>query len=822
MKLPVLSIRIIFGIIITMMGVLALILALLSGAINQKLALDNQKIMIREMISISVKERIKDLNTVSKDLGLALQSTEDFQQALKESNTKSLNSQLNNQFHQYFVTAGVIKLEQIVLWDKSFAFIQEASEGSVFFKKQNSCQNIIDRASTRKGARRMKVINGMCLSNDKAINVVIVPVGGLRLKGYVMIVTDPLHNLKAVETDLGMPLLLQLKNNKEAFISDKWPKNEKTALISDFNLKTTSGQYLLSVLTARDISQLSQSLQDSRLKVLFITGIVTLLIIMISVLIARRTMLSPLNKLTHKLRNFDSSSWGEQENIKIDGVKEIQELCDGFNYMATAQYKAQQSDQYKSQFLANMSHEIRTPLAAIIGFSETLYKNGKTEEWKTFLSRILSNGRHLNQLINDILDLSKIEANQLSIEDIPVSIGTVLLELDSLLGEQARNKGLEFKVYHEFPLPESITTDPTRLKQILINLCGNAIKFTERGSVILAVSFDKENNELIFSIKDSGVGMSTEQLAGLFKPFKQADSSTTRKFGGTGLGLYISKLLAEKLGGNIEASSMPGIGSHFEVRISAKQITDKWINSESEFMSLSENDEVVIPSLQGTILLAEDNIDNQKLISLYIEDTGATVDIANNGRIAIEKGISKEYDLILMDMQMPEMDGIESIKKLREANIITPIATLTANAMKEDVLMSEKAGADYFLTKPINKIDFYAVLKNHLPESNRQSNMLAAKPKSERLKQLTDKFVSRLPDLNNKLQTLFNNKEWGGLENEVHKLKGTGGAFGFPVITETCGLLEIKLKETDYKEAKKILHTLNAINEEISSSYNLE
>lgn len=375
----------------------------------------------------------------------------------------------------------------------------------------------------------------------------------------------------------------------------------------------------------------------------------------------------------------------------------------------------------------------------------------------------------------------------------------------------------------EFPIPETITTDPTRLKQILINLCSNAIKFTDKGSVNLSICYKPESNTMNFTIKDSGIGMSSEQLSELFKPFKQADSSTTRKFGGTGLGLYISKLLADKLGGSIKATSMIDVGSLFEVTVSAGEPGKKLIHSEDEILLISESKDIDVPELEGKILLAEDNQDNQELISLYIENTGANVEVVSNGRLAVERGITENFDLILMDMQMPEMDGVEAVAKLREQKCTTPIAILTANAMKEDKLISEKVGANYFLTKPINQEMFYEVLQKHLRKSNLQTNTLVLnKTKNEKMQSLFESYVARLLENCNILEALLKDNNWESLNEEIHKLKGTGGAFGFDEITELCTVIEEKIGNGDYKYAEELIHILISNNMMIYSEYNVE
>lgn len=490
-----------------------------------------------------------------------------------------------------------------------------------------------------------------------------------------------------------------------------------------------------------------------------------------------------------------------------------------------AQLKAQDSDNQKSQFLANMSHEIRTPLTAIIGFSETLIEEDeKTENWKSCLSSIVRSGNHLHQLINDILDLSKIEANQLSIEQIPVSACQILAEIDSLMGERARDKGLIFEASGKFPLPKQITSDPTRLKQILINLCGNAIKFTAEGKVTLKTHYNKENNQMYFTVEDSGIGLSQDQFSTLFKPFKQADTTTTRKFGGTGLGLYISKQLSEKLGGGLLVESIQDVGSRFTVHINAGDISeDEWVNSKEEAMltASTHQTKTTIPTLKGKILLAEDNQDNQRLISMHIKKTGAEVEIVENGKLAVDRATGHAFDLILMDMQMPVMGGLEAIQKIREANCTTPIASLTANAMKEDFMKSEAAGANDFLTKPIDKSAFYAVLTRYLSPASFGQQPPAGSPPKEHLDDLSDlidNYVNQLEETCYRIERLLLAKEWKGLAGEIHQLKGTGGAFGFPEITHQCADIEEKLLKKDFDSVSRLISNLETICTDIASA----
>ena len=318
-----------------MMGLFAFILALVSGSIHRDLIFQNQQSMMEEVISVAVKERLNDLNEISKDLGLALQSTPAFQSALKAKDKPALLKLLNNQFHQYFVTAGVIKLEQLILWDKNFSLAQESSEGSVIFTghQETVCPQILKQAKHRSGSQRLKILSGLCLYASQPIYAVVVPVGGLRLKGYLMIVTDPTHNLRALESNLGMPISLRVKN-KTIFQSSTWPSKESDSLISSYNLNYSTSSSILSILTAQNISQLSDSLWRARLNVLLITGVGTFFIVMLAIFIMRNTMLIPLNRLTKTIHNFrnDQSLIGEQ--LDVTGTKEIHEITKGFNDMS--------------------------------------------------------------------------------------------------------------------------------------------------------------------------------------------------------------------------------------------------------------------------------------------------------------------------------------------------------------------------------------------------------------------------------------------------------------------------------------------------------
>lgn len=379
---------------------------------------------------------------------------------------------------------------------------------------------------------------------------------------------------------------------------------------------------------------------------------------------------------------------------------------------------AEAANRAKSAFLANMSHEIRTPLTAILGFAENLMDLEIGVDDRMFaVETILRNGHHLLQLINDILDLSKIEAGRLEIECLPFSPGLLMTEAISALRGRAEAKSIGLSLAYDGPIPDLIESDPTRFRQILMNLISNAIKFTESGRVIVRMEMiDVGSNSRAWKLKcdviDSGIGMTPDQLEKLFSPFVQADQSMTRRFGGTGLGLSISRRLAQLLGGDIVVTSQPGVGSRFSLMIDAG--VDAGVAWQDR---LSANDEpthsVSAASdrrLSGRILLAEDGPDNQILIASMLRKYGAEVTVVDNGQKAVDAALAslttgRPFQIILMDMQMPVVDGYNATSELRARGWTRPILALTANAMQGDRQKCLQAGCDDFATKPINRAE---------------------------------------------------------------------------------------------------------------------
>jgi len=399
-----------------------------------------------------------------------------------------------------------------------------------------------------------------------------------------------------------------------------------------------------------------------------------------------------------------------------------------------ARTAAEAANRVKSEFLANMSHEIRTPMTSILGFADVLLQDLEQSETLEAAQIIKRNGEHLLEIINDVLDLSKIEAGRLQIEQIACSPHQLVAEVASLMQVRAAAKGLPLRVEYLGPIPETMVTDPTRLRQILVNLVGNAIKFTEVGIIRLVTRLIEDPGQeprLRFDVIDTGIGMKEEVVARLFEPFTQGDASTSRKFGGSGLGLAISKRLAAMLGGDIAVHSTPGKGSTFSVSVAAGPLDGvPLVERASQAVRFKKQPQPTADSsqlkLDCRVLLAEDGPDNQRLIAFLLRRAGAQVALAENGQIALQMALGgppvresshpdlhQPFDVILMDMQMPVMDGYEATRKLRAAQYAGPVIALTAHAMSDDRQKCLDAGCDDYLSKPIDGDELLQMVAEH-------------------------------------------------------------------------------------------------------------
>jgi signal transduction histidine kinase/CheY-like chemotaxis protein/HPt (histidine-containing phosphotransfer) domain-containing protein len=496
-----------------------------------------------------------------------------------------------------------------------------------------------------------------------------------------------------------------------------------------------------------------------------------------------------------------------------------------------AKEEAEAANRAKSEFLANMSHEIRTPMNAILGFTELLRRGfGKTErESSRYLDTIHHSGKHLLGLINDILDLSKVEAGELAVERIACEPHAVVQAALAELGLKAQEKGIKLSLRLLTPVPERVESDPSRLRQVVLNLVSNAVKFTEHGGVEVVLSRDLRS--YVIEVNDTGIGMDPAQIESMFDPFTQADASIARRFGGTGLGLAISRRLARALGGDLTGTSRPGSGTSmlFTFDIGPMQgvrmLQSGDLAKRVAAVAVRPRARWNIPPAR--VLVVDDGPENRELLTLVLAEQGLWVEEAENGQVALDKMAAGSYDLVLMDMQMPVLDGYDAARELRRRGVTVPIIALTANAMKGHEAEVLAAGCTGYLTKPL---DIDALLRDvaGLLGGTREDEEDAASGGSvfgdlqeepvgavrsrfadhPRLAPIVRKFASRLHEQLAHIGEAVAAGDMAEINRLAHWLSGAAGTVGYDAFTEPSRDLEAASESGDVAAAEAVLHRL--------------
>ncbi len=547
---------------------------------------------------------------------------------------------------------------------------------------------------------------------------------------------------------------------------------------------------------------------------------------------------------------------GDNENLRgvFIGLEDVTVLEKKEIEHKKLRQEAERANSAKSDFLARMSHEIRTPMNAILGFTDVLRRgfDANASERDEYLNTIHSSGEHLLSLINDILDLSKVESGRMELETTKCSSHKIILETLQVLQVKADEKGLSLRYLPEEGMPEFVESDPVRLRQIVTNIVGNAIKFTEQGGV--QVQSRLVGKQLEICVVDSGIGIQKEALARIFSPFSQADTSVTRKFGGTGLGLAIARSFAEAMGGGIRVTSKLGTGTTFIVTIDPGNIDEyRRIPSQEAVQALGVREKSTLNAELPPckILVVDDGESNRKLLRLYLKRAGATIVEAENGQVAVDLTEQEEFDVILLDMQMPVMDGYTAATTLRQRGCLIPIVALTAHAMTQDEEKCLAAGCSHFLTKPVDSNKLLRLVSDivggevrvvespsavepeptpaSVPPMPPSAPPMVAIPAAvdappisstlpmddEDFRQIVLEFVKRLDEQLAAMESACTAGDMAELANLAHWLKGSGGTAGFDCFTVPAKQLEDVAKSGLKAEAASAVQSLRVLQQRI-------
>jgi len=562
----------------------------------------------------------------------------------------------------------------------------------------------------------------------------------------------------------------------------------------------------------------------------------------LNTVIVRRMLFKPLEMLASSVSKTDkniSAIYGTDRDDEIgklareteDAWKRINENAEEIKKAAD---KADAANRSKSEFLANMSHEIRTPMNSIIGFSELALDDNIPYKTKDYLSKILDNSEWLLQILNDVLDISKIESGKMELESIPFDLGEIFAACRIIILPKALEKGLKLYFYAEPSVGKRLYGDPMRLRQVIVNLLSNAIKFTNSGMVKVHSKIGKVENDtvtILFEVKDSGIGITAAQLERIFDPFSQAESGTTRKYGGSGLGLAITKNIVETMGGRLYVESTPGVGSKFSFELPFKAISiddDNYVSERKIFKEMKK------PVFNGEVLVCEDNSMNQQVISEHLARVGLKSVLASNGKVCVDMVKSrmdnpegeKQFDLILMDIHMPVMDGLEAAAKIGKLGVKIPIVAMTANIMSNDREIYSELGMNDIVSKPFTTQELWKCLMKYLEPVDllHEDENQRDKANEELRQKLINNFVANNKEKYTEIQKAIDSDDVILAHRLVHTLKSNAGQLNKTLLQNAAEVVEESLKDgKDYctqREMKTLELELNAALEELTPLVN--
>ncbi|NOX75850.1 MAG: response regulator [Gammaproteobacteria bacterium] len=785
MLLNRLSLRTSLAASVLVMGFVGVVLAVLVAETYREYAIDSQRRAFEKIIGLRAGDLLDELARVSHDLGQSLQSEPRFQHMFQAQDAQRLTTYLQSQFHQYFVTAGVIRLESLAVYDTQLTLIAQVAADSV--TQGIDCPDLRKRAAGRKGAARFKAITGLCLRNGRPHFSLLLPIGGLHVTGYLEVVTDPVFALLAVETELGMPLRIRYVDGSTAYESSRWPpvRELEEGVLASFQPPTERGTGAFTLSVARDVTEFENQLSQTRNIYVTLVAAAGLLLAVLMIFLLNKTALVPLQRLGDQLRSVRHDKLQLGKKVATTGSVEVRNLAAGFNEMtdelkhlydnllasnkelseqikvrenaekelkahrdhleelvesrtldlALARDAALEANRSKSLFLANMSHELRTPLNAIIGYSELIIEEAEERGGAALIpdqKKIFSAGRHLLALINDILDLTKIESGKMDLYeewyDIREVVDGVVETIQPLV--QQNNNTLAVKCADNIG---NLYADITKTRQTLFNLLSNAVKFTQGGHIQLTVwrEMTGEQEQVFFSVRDNGIGMNRDDQEKLFESFSQADASTTREFGGTGLGLVISQHFCHMMGGSIHVVSERGKGSTFTVMLPVQKkgvdIAEGYVGSglnmytePGAFHSLARQKRLLVSDAGrkadverrehvSTILTIDDDPAARHIMSHFLTQKGFNVRAAENGERGLQLAREIKPDVIMLDVMMPGMDGWMVLRTLKQEPGLSAIPVVMVTMM-ENRSMGYALGAMEYLSKPIDRKRLYNVV----------------------------------------------------------------------------------------------------------------